>query len=180
VKIDNVGAAQGEQAGLNSADIVYVILVEGGLSRYLAIFDSSDAPDEVGPVRSARQTDIPLLAAYGRIGLAYSGAIPGLLPELAVANLENITPDTARDQFTNDGSMPTYINPRKIFPAYRRPPTRSSPKPPARDQPTSTATARSGADGGPSPPTPRRRHIPSTANRWISLRDARGSSWRAK
>lgn len=119
VKIDNVGAAQDEQAGLNSADIVYVIQVEGGLSRYLAIFDSSDAPDEVGPVRSARQTDIPLLAAYGRIGLAYSGAIPGLLPELAVANLDNITPDTAPDQFTNDGSMPTYINPRKIFAAYR-------------------------------------------------------------
>jgi hypothetical protein len=119
VKIDNVGVAQDEQAGLNSADIVYVIQVEGGLSRYLAIFDSSDAPDEVGPVRSARQTDIPLLAAYGRIGLAYSGAIPGLLPELAAANLKNITPDTAPDQFTNDGSMPTYINPRKIFAAYR-------------------------------------------------------------
>ncbi len=119
VKIDNVGIAQDEQAGLNSADLVYVIQVEGGLSRYLAIFDSSDAPAEVGPVRSARQTDIPLLAAYGRIGLAYSGAIPGLLPELAGANLENITPDTAPDQFTNDGSMPTYIDPRKIFADYR-------------------------------------------------------------
>jgi hypothetical protein len=119
VKIDNVGVAQDEQAGLNSADLVYVIQVEGGLSRYLAIFDSSDAPKEVGPVRSARQTDIPLLAAYGRIGLAYSGAIPGLLPELAVANLRNITPDTAPDQFTNGGSSPTYINPRKIFAAYR-------------------------------------------------------------
>jgi hypothetical protein len=118
VKIDNVGAAQDEQAGLNSADLVYVIQVEGGLSRYLAIFDSSDAPHEVGPVRSARQTDIPLLAAYGRIGLAYSGAIPGLLPELAAANLRNITPDTAPDQFTNGGSSPTYVNPRKIFAAY--------------------------------------------------------------
>ncbi len=119
VKIDNVGIAQDEQAGLNSADIVYVIQVEGGLSRYLAIFDSSNAPAEVGPVRSARQTDIPLLAAYGRVGLAYSGAIPGLLPELAAANLENITPDTAPDQFTNDGSSPTYIDPRKIFAGYR-------------------------------------------------------------
>jgi hypothetical protein len=118
VKIDNVGVAQDEQAGLNSADLVYVIQVEGGLSRYLAIFDSSHAPRQVGPVRSARQTDIPLLAAYGRVGLAYSGAIPGLLPELAAANLRNITPDTAPDQFTNDGSSPTYVNPRKIFAAY--------------------------------------------------------------
>jgi hypothetical protein len=33
-------------------------------------------PGQVGPVRSARQTDIPILAAYGRAGFAYSGAIP--------------------------------------------------------------------------------------------------------
>src|SRR5438067_822606 len=36
VKIDNVGSAQRRQVGLNSADLVYVIEVEGGLSRYLA------------------------------------------------------------------------------------------------------------------------------------------------
>jgi len=118
VKIDNVGAAQDEQAGLNSADLVYVIQVEGGLSRYLAVFDSSNAPREVGPVRSARQTDIPLLAAYGRVGLAYSGAISGLLPELAAANLQNITPSSAPSQFTNGGSSPTYIDPQKIFASY--------------------------------------------------------------
>ena len=123
VKIDNVGAAQHQQAGLNSADVVYVIQVEGGLSRYLAIFDSSSfdspsAPSEVGPVRSARQTDIPLLAAYGHAGFAYSGAISGLLPELAAANVQNITPDLAASQFSNDGSSPTYIDPRNIFAAY--------------------------------------------------------------
>ncbi|MBC3840585.1 DUF3048 domain-containing protein [Streptacidiphilus sp. 4-A2] len=66
VKIDNVGDAQFQQSGLNSADLVYVIQVEGGLSRYLVVFDSSHAPARVGPVRSARQTDIPLLAPYGR------------------------------------------------------------------------------------------------------------------
>jgi len=118
VKIDNVGVAQHQQAGLNSADLVYVIQVEGGLSRYLAIFDSSSAPSKVGPVRSARQTDIPLLAAYGHVGFAYSGAISGLLPELAVANVQNITPDIAASQFSNDGSSPTYVDPKDIFAAY--------------------------------------------------------------
>lgn len=118
VKIDNVGVAQSQQAGLNSADLVYVIQVEGGLSRYLAVFDSSSAPSKVGPVRSARQTDIPLLAAYGHVGFAYSGAISGLLPELAVANVQNITPDIAANQFSNDGSSPTYIDPKDIFAAY--------------------------------------------------------------
>jgi hypothetical protein len=118
VKIDNVGSAQRRQTGLNSADIVYVIEVEGGLSRYLAIFDSSRAPARVGPVRSARQSDIPLLAAYGRVGLAYSGAISGLLPDLAAANVHNITPAIAADQFSNGGNDPTYIAPARIFAAY--------------------------------------------------------------
>jgi Protein of unknown function (DUF3048) N-terminal domain/Protein of unknown function (DUF3048) C-terminal domain len=119
VKIDNVGAAQREQSGLNSADLVYVIQVEGGLSRYLAVFDSAHAPARIGPVRSARQTDIPLLAAYGHVGLAYSGAISGLLPHLAAADLRTITPANASAQFSNGGNDPTYIAPQRIFAAYR-------------------------------------------------------------
>jgi hypothetical protein len=118
VKIDNVGAAQTQQTGLNSADLVYVVQVEGGLSRYLAVFDSSSAPGRVGPVRSARQTDIPLLASFGKVGLAYSGAISGLLPDLAAANLENITPSRAPTLFSNGGSSPTYISPAAVFAAY--------------------------------------------------------------
>lgn len=118
VKIDNVGRAQGEQAGLNSADLVYVIQVEGGLSRYLAVFDSVNAPARVGPVRSARQTDIPLLSPFGRVGLAYSGAISGLLPDLAAANLQNITPANSPKLFSNGGSDPTFISPAAVFAAY--------------------------------------------------------------
>ena len=118
VKIDNVGFAQREQTGLNSADLVYVIQVEGGLSRYLVIFDSAHAPARVGPVRSARQTDIPLLAAFGKVGLAYSGAISGLLPDLAAANLQTITPANASRLFSNGGSDPTYIKPADVFAAY--------------------------------------------------------------
>ena len=118
VKIDNVGVAQSQQTGLNRADLVYVIQVEGGLSRYLALVDSKNAPALIGPVRSARQTDIPLLAAYGRIGLAYSGAISGLLPDLAAANLRNVTPADAPALFSNRGSSPTYISPAAVFAAY--------------------------------------------------------------
>lgn len=116
VKIDNVGIAQSQQRGLNGADVVYVEQVEGGLSRYLAVYDSGHPPGQVGPVRSARQTDIPVLAAYGRVGFAYSGAIPGLLPDLARANLRDITP--ASGLFSNRGSSPTYISPGQIFSRY--------------------------------------------------------------
>ncbi len=118
VKIDNVGIAQSQQRGLDGADVVYVVQVEGGLSRYLAVFDSSHPPGQVGPVRSARQTDIPILAAYGRVGFAYSGAIPGLLPDLHRANLRTITPATASDLFSNGGSSPTYIRPGQVFSRY--------------------------------------------------------------
>jgi hypothetical protein len=117
-KIDNVGVARTQQVGLNSADLVYVIQVEGGLSRYLAIFDSTHAPAKIGPLRSARQTDIPLLAPFGHVGLAYSGAISGLLPDLAKANLQNITPENAPQLFSNGGYSPTYISPDQVFAAY--------------------------------------------------------------
>jgi hypothetical protein len=117
VKIDNVGTAQYQQTGLNEADIVYTIQVEGGLSRYLAIYDSNHTrPTKIGPVRSARQTDIPLLAAYGRVGLIYSGAISGLRPDLAQADLQSITPSSGL--FSHHGTMPTYINSQEVFASY--------------------------------------------------------------
>ena len=71
VKIDNTPSAR-PRIGLNKADIVYVEPVEGGLTRLLAVF-SSRMPPEVGPVRSARESDVDLLANYGRVALAYSG-----------------------------------------------------------------------------------------------------------
>lgn len=115
VKIDNVGAAtQALHAGLNSADIVYAVQVEGGLSRLMAIYDSNHLPDSVGPVRSARETDLPILAAYGKVNFAYSGASRGFAPDLAAANIFNVTPSTY-DGFSNGGSSPTFIDPADVF-----------------------------------------------------------------
>lgn len=74
VKIDNVSAAR-PATGLNQASIVYGVQVEGGLSRLVAVFDDNHpVPPRVGPVRSARETDIELLTQYGHPNLAYSGA----------------------------------------------------------------------------------------------------------
>lgn len=78
VKIDNIAAAR-PPTGLTSADLVYVLPVEGGLSRILAVF-SSRFPPVIGPVRSAREDDLELLAQFGRPAFAYSGATPRLLP----------------------------------------------------------------------------------------------------
>jgi len=78
VKIDNIVYAR-PQTGLTHADIVYVLPVEGGLSRFMAIF-SSDYPRVIGPVRSAREDDLQLLRQFGRPAFAYSGATAALLP----------------------------------------------------------------------------------------------------
>src|SRR5262252_2091277 len=63
--------------GLARADIVYLIPVEGGLSRIMAVF-SSHYPRVIGPVRSARETDRDLLRQFGRPAFAWSGAQPRL------------------------------------------------------------------------------------------------------
>lgn len=78
VKIDNIAAAR-PPTGLTGADLVYVLPVEGGLSRILAVF-SSRFPSVIGPVRSAREDDLELLAQFGRPAFGYSGATPHLLP----------------------------------------------------------------------------------------------------
>jgi hypothetical protein len=78
VKIDNLEPAR-PQTGLTRADIVYVLPVEGGLSRLMAVF-SSHFPPIIGPVRSSREDDIMLLRQFGRPAFAYSGADPRLLP----------------------------------------------------------------------------------------------------
>ena len=78
VKIDNLAPAR-PQTGLAGADIVYVLPVEGGLSRFLAVY-SSHVPPVIGPVRSAREDDLELLRQFGRPAFAYSGAQPQLLP----------------------------------------------------------------------------------------------------
>ena len=78
VKIDNIGYAR-PQTGLTRADLVYVLPVEGGLSRFLAIFSAS-YPPVIGPVRSAREDDLELLRQFGRPAFAYSGATAALLP----------------------------------------------------------------------------------------------------
>ena len=89
VKIDDTGAAR-PQIGLNSADVIYIEQVEGGLTRLAAIF-SDKIPDLIGPVRSARISDIEILEQYGRVGFAYSGAQSKMQPVLAAANLENMS-----------------------------------------------------------------------------------------
>lgn len=78
------------QEGVEEADVIFVAQVEGGLTRLLAIY-SSRYPQQVGPVRSARISDIDILAQFGRVGFVYSGAQSKLRPLLSAANITNLS-----------------------------------------------------------------------------------------
>ncbi|OIU70220.1 DUF3048 domain-containing protein [Rossellomorea aquimaris] len=58
------------QSGLSKADIVYELLAEGDVTRFLAIFQSRQ-PDRIGPVRSARDYYIDLAKGYDSLYLAH-------------------------------------------------------------------------------------------------------------
>ena len=87
-KIDNNINAR-PQSGLQEADAVHEILVEGGMTRFLAFF-LDNTSKYLGPIRSARPTDPTMVRPYGGT-LVVSGATTGLIPsirELGVPVLE--------------------------------------------------------------------------------------------
>ena len=71
VKIDNHWDAR-PQSGIEHADAVYELLVEGGLTRFIALFHHSDT-EFLGPIRSGRPTD-PTLVKFLGAPLQISGA----------------------------------------------------------------------------------------------------------
>ena len=78
-KIDNNINAR-PQSGLQEADAIFEILVEGGMTRFLALFlDKSSS--YLGPIRSARPTDPTVIRPYGGT-LVVSGATGGLIPTI--------------------------------------------------------------------------------------------------
>ena len=78
-KIDNNIKAR-PQSGLQEADAVHEILVEGGMTRFLAFFYDNTSK-YLGPIRSARPTDPTLIRPYGGT-LVVSGATEGLIPSI--------------------------------------------------------------------------------------------------
>ena len=71
------------QSGLNDADIIFEEPVEGGITRFVAVFQCQEAP-LVGPVRSARNIDIGILGQLGHPLLAHVGGI-----DPVIANIDN-------------------------------------------------------------------------------------------
>ena len=89
VKFDDTNDAHPQQ-GVESADVVYITQVEAGLTRLMGIY-SSNYPEVLGPIRSARISDLSILSEYGRVGFLYSGAQSKMRPVIAESNLINLS-----------------------------------------------------------------------------------------
>jgi hypothetical protein len=101
VKIDNSQRAR-PQFGVNSADVVYEELVEG-VSRFAAVFHSTDS-DTVGPVRSARTTDIVLFNGWNRPVISCSGGNSGVRIALQRAAVIDANADANYGWYRRDQS----------------------------------------------------------------------------
>lgn len=102
VKIDNVDAAR-PQSNIEDADVIYEEMVEGNLTRLVAVFHSH-LPATVGPVRSIRTTDIDILDQLNTPLLAASGANSGVLAAVAGADLVNVNALEVGGAYYRDGS----------------------------------------------------------------------------
>jgi hypothetical protein len=106
-KIDNHPDAR-PQVGLQNTDLLFEELVEGGLTRYVAVWQS-DIPELLGPVRSIRPMDPNIISPFGGI-VCYSGGqqrFVNLMRNTPVYNAIHGQADTASTFFrTKDKAAP--------------------------------------------------------------------------
>ncbi len=96
-KIDNSEGARPQQ-GLNSTDVVFDEMVEGGLTRFVAIFHSTQ-PEGIGPVRSIRPMDPDILTPFGGI-VCYSGGQAAITAMMRATTVFNASETTEQGQGT--------------------------------------------------------------------------------
>lgn len=90
IKVENSPAAR-PQSGLQMADIVYESITEGGITRFNCLFHSQ-VPETVGPVRSARLSDLKVVPQYDAL-FAFSGASGSVNAAVRAAGLQNLSQD---------------------------------------------------------------------------------------
>jgi len=101
VKVENTPDAQ-PLAGLQGADIVYEEVVEGGITRFVVVFQCDDA-NRIGPVRSIRATDPDILAPFSEHPLlAFSGGSKGVHTIVEDAGMSMMDEVSTPKAFTRD------------------------------------------------------------------------------
>lgn len=89
------------QSGLGSAAMVYEALTEGGITRFLAIFSSGRAVDEIGPVRSVRPYFLDWAQEWGAM-LVHAGGSQAALDALKTRPIFDLNQFSAAQYFYRD------------------------------------------------------------------------------
>lgn len=110
VKVENIPVAR-PQTGLSFADIIYEEPVEGGITRFIVIYQCRDA-SRIEPIRSGRLTDPDILVQFGHPLFAYSGAVPRVVSKVRRAGLIdiNVTIAKAASSYHRDPNRPAPHN----------------------------------------------------------------------
>jgi hypothetical protein len=100
VKIENPALVR-PQTGLDQADLVWEEVVEGGITRFVVVFNSA-VPGEVGPIRSVRPMD-PAIVAPMRGLIAFSGGQVPYVNALKAAGIQTLSNDAGDGGFYRTG-----------------------------------------------------------------------------
>jgi Protein of unknown function (DUF3048) N-terminal domain/Protein of unknown function (DUF3048) C-terminal domain len=109
VKIDNLDPVARPQTGLTTADICIEEQVEGGITRFACIWQSSDA-GLVGPVRSTRTTDIAIVSALNHPLYAFSGGSTSFLAQIRAAPIVDVGADAQPNAYFRFSTKPAPHN----------------------------------------------------------------------
>jgi len=144
VKIENAQQAR-PQTGLEQADVVWEEVVEGGITRFVAVYHSQ-VPELVGPVRSVRPMDPAIVAPLHGV-LAYTGGQEPFVDAVEVAGTQSVVMDEGDDGFVTTRARRAphnvYASPEELW--AQADDGRAAPPPAqlvfAREPGTGTATA---------------------------------------
>jgi Protein of unknown function (DUF3048) N-terminal domain/Protein of unknown function (DUF3048) C-terminal domain len=113
VKVENTPDAR-PQTGIDQADVVYEEVVEGDITRFVAIFNST-VPGVVGPVRSVRAEDPDIVWPIGGI-FAYSGGAPVNVDAINAAPVHAVDEDSAGAAMVrNEPNQPPRNAPHNLY-----------------------------------------------------------------
>jgi hypothetical protein len=110
IKVENAPEAR-PQTGLNKADVVFEEPVEGGLTRFIAVYQCGDA-NSVGPVRSARMEDADVLIQLGRPVMGFAGGASPVKKAIARSGIVDVNYIEAPGAYTREA---TRVAPHNLY-----------------------------------------------------------------
>jgi hypothetical protein len=110
IKVENAPEAR-PQTGLNKADVVYEEPVEGGLTRFIVVYQCGES-NSVGPVRSGRMEDADVLVQLGHPVMGFAGGAPPVKKAIDRSGVVDVNYIVAPDAYTRD---PARVAPHNLY-----------------------------------------------------------------